>query len=315
MSAQAGTRNVATRGPRRRARFRRSDLTRYMFVLPATVYLLVFFAYPIVYNIIFSLQDVNIATFISGNAPWVGLANYAKVIQSPTFQAAARNTAILTVLSLVFQFGVGMLLAMYYNRGFPLAGAMRSLMLLPFLLPFIVTGSAFKWLFTDPNGLVNYLFSDIAHIVPPHTAWLADRQLALPVVILANIWVGIPFNMIILHSGLQGIPTEIYEAAAIDGANRWVRFWRITLPMLRPVISILLILGLIYTVQVFDAPYVLTGGGPADASQTFSILSYQLSFGDFSFGQGAAVGNIMVLITLVLAMGYLAAVRREQSWS
>ncbi len=315
MSTHVGTRNVAMRQSRGRARFRRSDLTRYMFVLPATVYLLVFFAYPIVYNIIFSLQDVNIATFISGNAPWVGLANYTKVIQSPTFQAAARNTAILTVLSLVFQFGVGMLLAMYYNRGFPLAGAMRSLMLLPFLLPFIVTGSAFKWLFTDPNGLVNYLFSDIAHIVPPHTAWLADRQLALPVVILANVWVGIPFNMIILHSGLQGIPTEIYEAAAIDGANRWVRFWRITLPMLRPVISILLILGLIYTVQVFDAPYVLTGGGPANASQTFSILSYQLSFGDFSFGQGAAVGNIMVLITLVLAMGYLAAVRREQSWS
>jgi len=315
MSMQVGARKVATRQFQGRARFRRSDVTRYMFVLPATVYLLVFFAYPIVYNVIFSLQDVNIATFISGNAPWVGLANYATALQSPTFQAAARNTAILTVLSLVFQFGVGMLLALYYNRGFPLAGAMRSLMLLPFLLPFIVTGSAFKWLFTDPNGLVNYLFSDLVHIVPPHTAWLADRQLALPVVILANVWVGIPFNMIILHSGLQGIPAEIYEAAAIDGANRWVRFWRITLPMLRPVISILLILGLIYTVQVFDAPYVLTGGGPADASQTFSILSYQLSFGDFSFGQGAAVGNIMVLITLVLATGYLAAIRREQNWS
>jgi len=315
MSMQAGARKVATRQSQGRARLRRSDVTRYMFVLPATAYLLVFFAYPIVYNIIFSLQDVNIATFISGNAPWVGLANYATALRSPTFQAAARNTAILTVLSLVFQFGVGMLLALYYNRGFPLAGAMRSLMLLPFLLPFIVTGSAFKWLFTDPNGLVNYLFSDLVHIVPPHTAWLADRQLALPVVILANVWVGIPFNMIILHSGLQGIPAEIYEAAAIDGANRWVRFWRITLPMLRPVISILLILGLIYTVQVFDAPYVLTGGGPADASQTFSILSYQLSFGDFSFGQGAAVGNIMVLITLVLATGYLAAIRREQSWS
>jgi multiple sugar transport system permease protein len=150
--------------------------------------------------------------------------------------------------------------------------------------------------------------------MPHHVAWLGDTHLALPVAIAANIWIGIPFNMIILHSGLQDIPTEIYEAADIDGAGRWARFWRITLPLLRPVISILLILGLIYTLQVFGQIYVMTGGGPADATQLFAILSYQLSFSDFLFGQGAAVGNVMALIALVCAVGYLAVVKREQAW-
>ncbi len=300
---------------RRRFHPRWADVTRYLFALPAVLFMLTFVGYPLLDNIVISFQNVGLTTFISGNAPFVGLANYAHVLALPTFQLAARNTAILTVCSLVVQFTIGMGLALFFNRRFRLAGPMRALLLLPWLLPPVVTGSAFKWLFTDPNGLVNYLLADIFHVLPHHMAWLADTQLALPVAILANSWIGIPFDMIILHSGLQGIPIEIYEAADIDGAGRWVRFWQVTLPLLRPVIAILLVLGLIYTIQVFGLVYIITQGGPADATQLFAILSYQLSFGNFLFGQGAAVGNIMVLIALAGAVIYLFVLRREQSWS
>lgn len=300
---------------RRVVRIRRTDLGRYLFVLPAVLFMLGFFAYPVIDNIGISLQDVGARAFITGYAPFVGLSNYATVLQNPSFQAAVRNTIIFTIFSLIVQFIVGMALALFFNRSFPLAQTLRSLILLPWLLPLLVTGTTFKWMFTDPNGIINYALVNVLHILPHGVAWLADTQLALPIVILANIWIGIPFNMIILHSGLQGIPLEIYEAAAMDGASPWDRYWRITLPLLRPVISLLFVLGFIYTIKVFEIVVVLTQGGPADATQVFSFLSYQLSFQEFLFGQGAAVGNIMVLIALACGMGYLMTIRREQSWT
>ena len=121
--------------------------------------------------------------------------------------------------------------------------------------------------------------------------------------------------MIILHSGLQGIPSELYEAADIDGAGRVARFWRITVPLLRPVIAVLLILGFVYTIKAFGLVYAETGGGPANNTEILSLLSYQLSFGDFEFGRGAAVGNVMMLVALVGAAGYIFALRRERSWA
>jgi multiple sugar transport system permease protein len=300
---------------RRSIRLRSFAARRYLFVLPAVIFLLIFFAYPVADNVVTSFQDVGIASFVSGNAPFVGFANYSHVLQTLVFQEAARNTALFAVFSIVFQFSIGLVLALFFNRLFPLARTIRALILIPWLLPVVVTATAFKWLFAEPNGVVTYLLGTILHVIPAHTAWLADPQLALPVAIVANIWIGVPFDMVLLHSGLQGISQEIYEAAAIDGAGRWTRFWHVTLPLLRPVIAVLLMLSVVYTVKVFDVVYVLTGGGPADATQLFSILSYQLSFTDFLFGQGAAVGNIMVLIVLVFAVGYLYVLRREQTWS
>jgi len=313
MSANPEAREMVRARARRTIRVWRRDVGRYLFVLPAALFIVAFLAYPLIDNILVSFHDVNINTFINGNAPFNGLANYRQVVQTADFQAAVSNIAIFAVCSLTFQFLIGMLLALFFNRSFPLSGTIRALILLPWLLPLVVTATAFKWLFTDPNGLMNYVFVDVLHVLPHHLAWLADSQLALPVAIVANIWIGIPFNMIILHSGLQGIPEEIYEASAIDGANRWVQFSRITLPLLRPVVSILFMLGLIYSIKIFDVVYVLTGGGPGNATEMLSILSYQLSFHDFQFGQGAAVGTIMVLVALIFAVIYLAILRREQS--
>lgn len=308
---------VRVRGERRgrSARQLRAALARYLFVLPATLFMLVFFVYPVASNILLSFQDVNLGSYLRGDSSFIGLQNYVDVIQSPVFRVAARNTLVFTLASLVFQFVIGLLLALFFNRVFPFSRTIRSLILLPWLLPFVVTGTAFKWLFADPNGIINYLLVSVLHVIPQPVAWLSDPDLALPIVIVANVWIGVPFNMVMLHSGLQSIPREIYEAAEIDGAGRMQRLFSITLPLLRPVISILLILGMIYTFRVFDVVFVLTGGGPVEATTTLAILSYQLSFANFLFGQGAAVGNLMVAFVVVFAVGYLWLLRREQTLS
>ena len=129
--------------------------------------------------------------------------------------------------------------------------------------------------------------------------------------IIVNIWVGIPFNMVILYGGLQALPEQVFEAAALDGAGAWQRFTRITLPMLRPVILVVLTLGLIYTVKVFDVIMILTQGGPANSSQTLTTYAYDLSFSQLLFGRGAAVGNILILVAVVFAGIYLRAVRDQ----
>ena len=143
-----------------------------------------------------------------------------------------------------------------------------------------------------------------------HPGWLTSTSLALAAVIMVNIWIGIPFNLTILYGGLQDIPEDLYEAASLDGATGWQRFRYVTWPLLRPVVSVVLVLGVVYTIKVLDVILGLTGGGPANASQTIATLSYQLSFTEFNFGQGAALGNILIAISLVFAIFYLHANRR-----
>ncbi len=215
-----------------------------------------------------------------------------------------------TVLSIIPQFLIGLGLAVFFSRHFPLSRALRALFILPWLLPLIVSGTIWKWLFNEANGLINQVLYSV-HLVPLHFSWLTTPGWAFGSIIFVNIWLGIPFNMVILYSGLQTIPQEFYEAASIDGSSSWQRFRYITLPMLEPVIGIVLMLGFIYTIKVFDIIYVLTQGGPANDTQTFATWSYTLSFGQQLFGQGAAQANMILVISLVVALFYLWWSRRS----
>jgi multiple sugar transport system permease protein len=143
--------------------------------------------------------------------------------------------------------------------------------------------------------------------------WLTSPQWSLTSVIIANIWIGVPFNLVVLYSGLQAIPGEIYEAAALDGAGSWQRFRRITFPLLRPVSAITLLLGLVYTLKVFDLIWIMTRGGPTDSSTTFATWSYRLSFGNLlpQFGPGAAVGNLLIIMAFVSGLIYIRIQRRQ----
>jgi multiple sugar transport system permease protein len=290
----------------KRSRRRQSHL---LFLLPALAYMVAFFGYPVVKNVVMGFQHYTTTTFYTGQAPWVGLANYRTVISSSVFDKALLNTALFTVGSIAGQFLIGLAIALFFRRRFPLNGVLRSLLLLPWLVPLIVSSAVWRWILDQDNGVLNR-FLGALHLVQDRPGWLTSTSLALFAVIVVNIWIGIPFNVAILYGGLQDIPEELYEAAALDGATGWRAFRYVTWPLLRPVVSVVLVLGVVYTVKVLDVILGLTNGGPANATQTIASQSYQLSFQQFDFGQGAALGNILIVISLVFAVLYLRANHR-----
>ncbi len=294
---------------RHRRRFTVENVTRILFVVPAGLFLVLFFGYPVVKNVTMSLQEYTTRTFFTGEAPWVGLANYATVVSSQLFVPALVNTALFTIGSIAGQFVIGLALAEFFRRKFPLSGFLRSMLLLPWLLPLIVSSATWRMILDRDSGILNETLGSLGIISSP-IPWLTSPSVALLAVVLVNIWIGIPFNVTILYGGLQDIPEELYEAGALDGATGWKAFWHITLPNLRPVVSVVLVLGVVYTIKVLDIILGLTNGGPANATQTLSVRSYQESFVNFEFGVGAAFSNILIVISLLFAIIYLRANRR-----
>jgi multiple sugar transport system permease protein len=281
------------------------------FLLPVLAFSAFFFVYPLAKNIQVSLQDFNLASLYSGKAPYVGLRNYEHLWHDPVFRTAAGNTIEFTLLSIAFQLTIGLGLAVFFARNFPLNALLRSLLLVPWLLPLVVSGTVFRWMLDTNNGIVNHVLLDM-HVVHTPVPWLTGYHTAMVGVLLCNIWIGIPFNMVILYGGLQGISPDLYEASALDGAGRFRQFWSITLPLLRPVLLVVTTLGLIYTLKIFDVIWVLTKGGPANATQNLTTYGYQLSFGGLSeFGRGAAVGNVLIAVCLGLSLVYLRMLRGE----
>ncbi|NEA57443.1 sugar ABC transporter permease [Streptomyces sp. SID13666] len=283
-----------------------------MFIVPAAAYLLLFFGYPLVKNVVMSLQQYTTTTFYTGEAPFVGLQNYSKILSSDLFSKALLTTVLFTAGSIVGQFVLGLALALFFQRRFPLGRVLRSLLLLPWLLPLVVSGTTWKWMLDTDTGVINDALRDL-HLMSSGIPWLTGTSQALVSVILINIWVGIPFNTTILYGGLQEIPTHLYEAAKLDGAGPLASFRHVTWPLLRPVVSVVLVLGVVYTVKVLDIILIVTGGGPANATQTIATQSYDLTFQQFDFGRGAAMGNVLIVISLVFAVVYLRANRRAQN--
>ncbi|MFD9736565.1 carbohydrate ABC transporter permease [Umezawaea sp. NPDC059074] len=277
----------------------------YAFLAPVLLYVVVFFGYPLVANLVMSAQDYTVRSFYTGEAPFVGFANYAAVLANPLFTTAVLNTVLFTVGSIAFQFGIGLALAVFFSGRFLGSATLRSLLLLPWLLPLVVSGAVWRWMFDQDHGVLNAALRLVDAPVP----WLTSTEWALPAVVITNIWIGIPFNLVVLHGGLKAIPPTLHEAAELDGASGWQRFRFVTWPLLRPVTGIVLMLGLVYTIKVFDVIMVVTGGGPANATQTLTTWSYALSFRDFAFGQGAAVGNLLILVATAFGLLYLRSLR------
>jgi multiple sugar transport system permease protein len=309
----AVTAAVPRTGSPRPARPRRSGRwAAWAFIAPVVVYLVAFYAYPLYRNLDLSLRNYTVRSFVQGDAPFAGLDNYTKVFTDPTFGPALGHTLVFTLVSLAFQFVLGMALAIFFVQHFPLSATLRALFLVPWLLPLIVSASTWSWMLNSESGIVNSALG-VVGIDPVN--WLTSPSWSLVSVIIANVWIGIPFNLVVLYSGLQGISPQIYEAAALDGASGWRRFRRITFPLLRPVSAITLLLGLVYTLKVFDIIWIMTKGGPTDSSTTFATWSYRLGFGNLlpAFGPGAAVGNLLILMALIFGLIYIRIQRRQES--
>jgi multiple sugar transport system permease protein len=251
-----------------------------------------------------SFEQTSPATIANFTAPFAGLDNYRFILNDPTSRAAITHTFVFTFLSLVFQFVIGFSLALLFSLRFPGRTLARSLVIVPWLLPLIVTGVIFRFLFQAEGGAVNQVLKSVGLIDQP-IQWLNDPKLALWTIVIANIWLGVPFFTLLLYSALQDVPMEVKEAAVIDGAGPWQRLRLIIVPIILPVIEVTVLLGFVFTVKVFDLVIGLTGGGPANSTQLITTWSYNLSFQQFSFGEGAALNNLLLVLALICSPLYL----------
>lgn len=290
---------------------KRDVLVGYMYILPALIFMLALTGYPIIYNFVLSLQNVDAMTINSGIKEFIGFDNYRKVFSDEVMGIAFRNTFVYTIASLVFQFTIGFALAIFFSKKFKLAKPIRGFMVISYMMPITVTALMFKFMLSPSNGIINDIMVRMG-IIDSSIPWLLQESTALWGVIIANIWIGIPFNMLLLTTGLSNIPKEIYESASVDGSNGFNRFRYITLPLLKPAILSVLMLGFVYTFKVFDLIFVMTSGGPVNSTEVLSTYSYRLSFRFYYFGQGAAVANILFLCLFAVALVYLKMIGKEK---
>lgn len=285
-------------------RFFRYDNVGLLFILPAFIYMMIFVGYPIISNIILSMQNVTVMNLVKGTKQFVGFENYVTIFKSDVFVKSMVNTLLFTIGSLFFQFIIGFALAMFFVQRFKFAKVVRGILMVPWMMPMTVTALMFKLIFATDIGVLNYILKTL-HIISENIDWLTNPKTAMIGVVAANVWIGIPFNTILLSTGLTTIPTELYESASVDGATGFQRFVSITLPLLRPTIESVLVLGFIYTFKVYDLVYVMTEGGPVNATHLLSTYSYKLSFDMFKYSEGSAVANVLLVILLIVGMLYM----------
>jgi multiple sugar transport system permease protein len=291
---------------------RREQLVGYLWLAPAFLYLTVMVGYPLLFNLVLSFQEVTASTILKHSRDFVGLRNYFHVVTDPLFLRVLKNSFVFTLGCIFFQFTMGFALALLFNLSFPLAGFLRGLLLVTLMVPTVVVSVLFKWLLSGDFGLINEILVQMRILQAP-IAWLAGPRTALAGVMLANIWIGISFNTMLLAPGIAAISPSLYEAAAIDGAGPLKRFRYITLPLLNSTIMVVLLLGFIYTFKIFGLIYAMTGGGPVNATNVLPIQAYKLSFSFFEFGQGAAANVLLLVILLALIVVYLTLVSAEES--
>ncbi|MFY0762424.1 sugar ABC transporter permease [Metabacillus dongyingensis] len=283
---------------------------KYMFIAPGMTFLLVFLIFPIGYNVMITFKDLT-AMNLLGEQNFVGFQNYITVLTDKTFSLSLKNSVVFTGLCLVFQFVIGLALALFFNQKFPGRNVMRSLILIAWMIPLVITGTLFKWMFAGEYGIINHLLMWVGVIDDPIN-WVTNASTSLYITVIANIWIGVPFNMIILLAALQSLPEELYEAAKVDGAGKIRQFFSITLPLLKPTVYILLMLGIIYTFKVFDIILIMTGGGPVHSSTVLPFYAYELAFTDYNFSLGATASTIMLVLLIMVSFVYLWMIRKEE---
>lgn len=281
---------------KRRRQLRRTAES-YAFLSPTIILLFVLMIIPIVMVIGYSLQD---GAIIGKGHEFVGLDNYATILTTPSFWNATGNTIVFTVVSVVAHLVIGLGFAMMLNStliGVVPRAVFRGLYVLPWLFTVAVIAVLWRMLLA-PNGVINFLLNT-------NIEWLASPQLALGTVTFINIWAGYPFFMVSLLAGLQGIPSDLYEAATVDGAGPVQRFWNVTVPQLRPIIVSLVLLDLIWTSQQFALIWMTTGGGPINVTEVLSTFTYKLAFAKYDFSLAATSAVLVLLMSMVLAVFYV----------
>ncbi len=287
----------------------KGGLAPYLFLLPFFVIYLVFLIYPVLAA--FRLSFYESSGF--GGDTFAGLANYTRLVQDSRYLEALKNTTLYALASVFILSPLALLVAVTI-RSFVVPTATfksfyRIIFFLPFITSFVVIALMFNLVFNNEYGLLNNALSAIGL---PTLDWLRDERVALLAIIIVAIWTYIGINALYFLAGLQNIPEEVLEASAVDGATRMQTFWRVTLPLLRPVILFVVVQATIFSYQIFEIPFLLTQGGPSDATLTLAIYLYEVGFREFDRGYAAAIGYSMAVIAVVLATVQILVARRSE---
>jgi multiple sugar transport system permease protein len=281
----------------------------YLAIIPSLIVITLLDLYPIIESIIVSLQSQNMSR---GNPEeFVGLQHYSRALfDEPVFWASLMKTVIWTAGSVLGGYFVALCLALLLNTNIWGRGMFRALFLIPWVIPDVATALLWKWLYADEFGVLNFVLMRFGIVGQP-VLWLADQNMAMPAVILVQIWKLYPVMFIVLLASLQNVPKELYEAATIDGANPWQRFRFVTMPFIKSTGIIITLLASIWTFQAFDIVYLLTGGGPADATKILPTFVYDKAFWGLEMGYAAAIALLMMMGLLIISMAYLLVYRSQ----
>ena len=242
-------------------------------------------------------------TLSSPKDTFLGLANYQELFSNSQFWNAWVHTMQFTCASTVLETLIGLVVALILAQRFLGRGVVRAAMLVPWAIPTVVTSKMFGWLFDGQNGVVNFLLRSVG-LIHENVNWYGSPDLALWTIVMADVWKTTPFMALLLLAGLQTIPHSLAEAALIDGANSWQRFWCVTLPLLAPTLLIAAMFRALDAFRIFDLVYVLTGGGPADSTEVLSTLTYKILFSALQFGYGSALSTAMFITEIFIALGF-----------
>ena len=283
----------------------REAVFSWLMLAPGVLFLLAFVAYPFIYGIVLSLEN----RAVGQAGVFVGLSNFATNLRDPVFWQVARNTAVYTAAATLAKLVGGLGLALVMNQQFRAKNGVRAALLLPWIVPTSLSTIAWMWIFDPTFSVINWILVHTG-LVAIGPSWLGDANLAMVSIVTANVWRGLPFYAVTLLAALQTIPHELYEAAAIDGANARQRFVSVTVPFLRAVLLITTMFSVIWTFSDFQLVYVLTGGGPANATHLFATYAYNIAMGGGQLGQGASVALSMFPPLLLVIAALTIYLRR-----
>ena len=280
------------------------DLFPYILLIPAILVLTIIFLYPLLHSLWLSFHSLNL------NRPWqgtrfVGFDNYIEQLTGQAFYDSLWLTIYWTVGSLFGQVVLGFAAALALNQTFPGRAIARAVILIPWALPTVLAAIVFGTMF-NTQGIVNQLLLD-GGLINDYIPWLSSTTWSMPTIIMAHVWKGFPFLAVMILAGLQSIPKELYEAAEIDGASDFQQFRFITLPSLRGIILIAVLLSIIFSLKGIDFPYIMTFGGPANSTKVIAFHAYHTAFAEYSFGRASAIATLLTLITAVISYFYLRA--------
>jgi ABC-type sugar transport system permease subunit len=280
----------------------------YGFVAPSVLVVLGVVVSPLLYSLFLSLEKYNLAD--PDNTRFIALGNYIELFTSDTFWQVMNRTVVFTILSVTFTMVIGLAFALVLNQEFVGRAAFRTLLLIPWVIPAVVVGIAWEWIFNANYGILNAILVQLG-VMATNQPWLGDPTTAMPAVMVAKVWKEIPFAALLFLAGLQTIPADLYEVSRIDGASAWQSFLRITLPLLRPVILVVIVIETMWTFRVFDIIFVMTNGGPMDTTNMAAFYTYQETFTYLNVGLGSALAYVVTAVIVAASLLYIRLVGTE----